>query len=343
MDTFNPNQPLNGNIETGDIPPYICVHNGQFHADELLAVAIIDAAYDYANKANHIKVVRTRDQAILDTPDGHLNVDVGGKYDGVKNFDHHQRDYNDGPMWVRQVGEEVTTFRMASVGQVWLRYGVTVVAREMNLADDPDPHVSDIDNCHEAAWRMAKLLASIDAVDNGSGHLFPGDPGMPNLATVLSAFNVYDSGDDGFNIARNFAYEWLIATVMKIIEAVEYESLVYHDLRVHEKEKPILTLYKPGPWVGVYCKDPDAFNGYKVVVYPASPDDWRVQTIPAQPDNPQSMKCPAPEAIRGIRGQELVDITGVADAVFVHPAGFTGGARSEDGAVALAKWWVANS
>ena len=341
MDNFNPTHPINPYEHTCDIPPYVCVHSGQFHADELLAIAIVDAAYDYRNKHDHLKVVRTRDQAILGVQDGHLNVDVGGMYDGKVNFDHHQREYT-GPEWVRQIGDEVTTFRMASVGQLWLRYGMSVVARQMNIADDPNPHISDIDNCREVAWRMAKLLACIDAVDNGQGHLFPGDPGMPNIATVLSAFNVYD-GDDGFNLARTFAYEWLLATVLKTIEAVEYESTVYHDLMVHANEKPILTLYKPGPWVGVFVKDPTAFDGYKVVVYMAAPSDWRVQTIPDNVDNPQSMRCPAPSSVRGKRDAELAEMTGIADVTFVHPAGFTGGAKSEEGAVALAKWWVSNS
>ena len=334
MDQFNPNFPINTHIHTCDIPSYIVVHGGQFHADELLAVSILDIAYDYGRNGTRIPVTRTRDQAVISKDDKHINVDVGGKYNGT-NFDHHQRDYN-GPMWVREDG---TKFRMSSCGQVWRSYGVSVVARVMNIADDDDPHVDDIENCMEAVNRISKILASIDAVDNGSGHLFVCDPNLPNLATILSAFNVY--GEEGFDKARNIAYEWLNATIRKVIEAVEYEFEVYVALRTG-KNKPILELLIPGPWVNVYCKDPDAFSDYQVALYKAGEDDWRVQTIPDTPDNPQSMRCPAPEAIRGLRGKELADITGVPDAVFVHPAGFTGGARTVEGAMNLARWWIAN-
>ena len=61
----------------------IVTHNGTFHADDVLAVATLAH-----NLGSDIEIVRTRDPKIIDDAD--IVVDVGGKYDGQKYFDHHQ-------------------------------------------------------------------------------------------------------------------------------------------------------------------------------------------------------------------------------------------------------------
>lgn len=60
-------------------PPLIGTHNGHFHADEALAVWFLRQLATYKDS----NLVRTRDQAILDTC--HTVVDVGGEYSHEKN------------------------------------------------------------------------------------------------------------------------------------------------------------------------------------------------------------------------------------------------------------------
>lgn len=57
-------------------------HDGFFHADDVLALALLKRMFwcDF-------EIIRTRDKMILDGCD--MLVDVGGKYDGKRYFDHH--------------------------------------------------------------------------------------------------------------------------------------------------------------------------------------------------------------------------------------------------------------
>ena len=65
----------------------IGTHSGSFHADDVLAVALLRAFVDA-----DASVVRTRDEATLAEQD--VVVDVGGRFDPeARRFDHHQNAY----------------------------------------------------------------------------------------------------------------------------------------------------------------------------------------------------------------------------------------------------------
>lgn len=62
----------------------ICTHSDAFHCDEVLASVMLLYTDTYQNSM----IVRTRDQAVIDTLD--IVCDVGGVYDPATNrFDHH--------------------------------------------------------------------------------------------------------------------------------------------------------------------------------------------------------------------------------------------------------------
>ena len=48
-------------------------------------------------------------------------------------------------------------------------------------------------------------------------------------------------------------------------------------------------------------------------------------------------RAPLPEPWRGIRDQELSDLSGIPGCVFVHASGFIGGNETYDGALAMAR------
>lgn len=75
------------------------------------------------------------------------------------------------------------------------------------------------------------------------------------------------------------------------------------------------------------------------VLYPEKPTPdakWRVQCVPESKDSFTSRQ-PLPEAWRGFRDEELDGISGIPGCVFVHAAGFIGGNKTKDGALAMAK------
>ena len=66
----------------------IGTHNGQFHCDEALACYMLKLLPEF----EHCKIVRTRDERVLDTCD--IVVDVGAVYELERmRFDHHQKEF----------------------------------------------------------------------------------------------------------------------------------------------------------------------------------------------------------------------------------------------------------
>jgi len=63
-------------------------------------------------------------------------------------------------------------------------------------------------------------------------------------------------------------------------------------------------------------------------IYVLYPDDtagnWRIQAVPISADSFESRKA-LPEAWRGLRDDELVNVSGVPGCIFVHASGFIGG------------------
>ena len=71
------------------------------------------------------------------------------------------------------------------------------------------------------------------------------------------------------------------------------------------------------------------------VVYPDESGKWRVQCVPESADSFISRK-PLPEPWRGVRDQELSELSGIPDCLFVHASGFIGGNGTRQGALDMA-------
>ena len=114
----------------------IVTHNGNFHADDIFAVATLTLVFGEEN----VSVIRTRDPNIIQGAD--YVVDVGGIYDESKNrFDHHQKG---------RAGERDNTIPYASFGLVWKKYG------------------EELSGSLEVAEKIDQILVQwIDAQDNG--------------------------------------------------------------------------------------------------------------------------------------------------------------------------------
>jgi len=66
----------------------IITHSGNFHADDIFAVATIALILD--RDGEKYEITRTRDESVIAT--GDYVVDVGGEHDPeIDHFDHHQK------------------------------------------------------------------------------------------------------------------------------------------------------------------------------------------------------------------------------------------------------------
>ena len=95
----------------------------------------------------------------------------------------------------------------------------------------------------------------------------------------------------------------------------------------------LLVLDRGMPWKNVVFT-----HGLPVLftVSPASNGNWMVDAVPPEPGS-FAQRLPLPEAWAGLEAAALAEVTGVADAVFVHLRRFVAAAKSREGAVALAR------
>ena len=119
----------------------VATHNGTFHADEVTAIALLNVFTD-----EEYDIVRTRDQAIIAS--SNIAIDVGGEYDEVNRFDHHQESYT-GPL--------------SSAGMIWqwlAKLGYPVISTLVSQIDEQDTGVKFQEQFH-----YCNIISSFNASD----------------------------------------------------------------------------------------------------------------------------------------------------------------------------------
>jgi len=281
----------------------IVTHNGSFHSDDVFAVATLQLAYG----VDAVTVVRTREEAIIAT--GDIVVDVGGVYDVAKQrFDHHQ---NGAP--VRENGVSYAAF-----GLVWQTYGEQVCGSSV-----------------VAAEIERQLVIAVDAGDTGlSLYTLHDQTKKPfELYQVINSFSPeWGSGkskDDAFLQAVSFARDLLTRMITAKTAEVAMKQLIA-DTYALTPHKQCLEFAIPVS--GIACIE---YPDVEVVVMPDDPavnTNWTATTVRKGYDSFEA-RVIFPESWRGLRGAELAAVSGIADAVFCHKAGFIFVAGSREGAM----------
>ena len=282
-------------------------------------------------------LTRTRDAALIES--GSIVVDVGATYDPSSHrYDHHQRGFD-------EVFDEQHSTKLSSAGLVWKHFGREIIATHLSL-----PVESDV-----VALLYGKLyddfIEAIDGIDNGISQ-YPTDVKPKYKSrTDLSARVGYmnpswnepsnnEELDKRFERASAMAgseffarldytfQSWLPArqVVVAALEKRTHPQLLVFDefaswkdhLFTLEKELNIAPTERP-----IY------------VVYPDESGKWRVQAVPVSAESFVSRKA-LPEPWRGIRDQQLSDLTGIPGCIFVHQSGFIGGNATKEGAMKMA-------
>jgi len=293
----------------------IGTHSGPFHADDVFACAALLAAFP-GGEQDH-EIVRTRDATILASCDA--VVDVGGEYDPTRlRLDHHQgsfkRSYPNG-------------IKLSSFGLVWELVGEKVCGGQA-----------------AAALVCNRLVMPIDASDNGQplgeggtsrfegvhaqtlsaliGGFNPPWTASPTLATFDACF--LRALDFARDILANFVGEAQAEGGDALQVEVAKATRLSHTTMVLRRYAPVMNLLSE-------C-DPVVER----VIFQAPDGSWMVQAIPVAPG---SFTCrrPLPQAWAGLRDADFVAKTRVVDAIFAHKELFICGARSREGAIALAK------
>lgn len=271
-------------------------HNGKFHADEVMATAILKQLYD-------LEVIRTRNPKILKELD--IVYDVGGG-----EFDHHD---------IEKVYRESGT-PFAACGLIWRTFGRDVIrSKEPGLSD------SEVDNIFH--FLDATLIEGIDAIDNG---LKTAEITIPtaNITSIISGFNpTWDSDmpeDKAFDDAVEFAVSVLENTLEQKISVLRARSNV-EEAYVNRPMRQVVVLDTYCPW-GNTLQKIDKKKEVLFVVYP-NREGYAIQTV-RKGNGTMEARKDLPKAWAGKRDVELGEIVGIEDAVFCHPARFIAGAKT---------------
>lgn len=282
----------------------IGTHNGIFHSDEVLAIAILCLAH----KNSEVCIIRTRDTEELKKCD--ILVDIGG---GI--FDHHQPGGN---------GKRENNIPYASAGLIWYYYG-------FSLLDSFCNSISDYISVRHKIWPAIddEIISKVDLEDNGfdsSPHLFSF---IPNFLPDWCA-GVNPDYDNAFNEVLSVVIKILENEIKTRISAIlaseKIDSLFESDEENFDEYTPfcnhILELpCQTIPWKESVIKhnksaesDEDIVN---FVIFPYPNGGWAAQCVPPSMEEEFNQRIPFPKEWAG-QTDKLPEISGVKDATFCH-------------------------
>ena len=295
----------------------VATHNGKFHADESLAIAILKRLSDYKDA----KVVRTRDAEVLKT--AAVVVDVGGEYDtATHRYDHHQPTFKD-------TFSPAHNTRLSSAGLVYKHFGLRLLQEHFNLPD-LEAKVA-YDRIYE------RFIEAFDGVDNGVER-FEKEVGearyckMRDMADIVNDFNPVDEKEDAdvqFLKAVEFVGQQLDRYVQQLIAWwLPGRPLVLQALSATSERYLVF----PGPvaWkehLFALEKENGTEGNVLYVIYPDTVSGtFRVQAVPEKEGSFICRKA-LPKEWRGLRDAELEQASGVEGGIFVHVTGLSVGTR----------------
>lgn len=292
----------------------IVTHNASFHADDVFAVATLLIILP---KDKEIEIIRSREREVINGAD--FVVDVGGEYDAERNrYDHHQKG---------GAGKRNNEIPYASFGLVWRHLGSDACAGDTELWQR-------IDN---------GLVSAIDANDNGfdlTKNLIEGvfAPSLslnfmiekPTWEERSNELQMYEAFMRAVTKAKDFLERYIVVERASLVAKreiiAEYESKEDKTIIIFKRD------YERINFIYTLVKLPEIL----FFVYPNNGGTWTAETVPVSENTFEKRKS-FPESWAGLSDDDLVKVTGVSDATFCHNGRFVAYARSEAGAIELAK------
>lgn len=282
---------------------YIGTHNGIFHCDELVAIAILAIL---TKKDGDLKVIRSRDIDFLER-NVDLLVDIGGG-----EYDHHQKGGN---------GKRDNGVMYASAGLIWKDYGQKIidnVSKGLLKTKEISFIFNEIDK---------NIIQNVDMVDNGQ---FTTNQQFSFIKSFLPKWNSNEDYDLKFQECVNVIYEILDNTIES------YVSLYFAKKEINNRLQNKSThfdniLILPSqtiPWTKeiIYYNDHSS-NKIDFVVFPYPNGGYALQCVPLSKENLFSRRIPLPEEWAG-ETTKLPEISGFKSATFCHNGRFF--ARADD-------------
>lgn len=286
------------------------VHNGVFHADDVLCVVLVKKFIPDAN----IEVVRTRDPKVLANCD--FVLDVGGEDKVTEHqvcFDHHQCDefYDNG-------------IKKAACGKLFEYIWNTYITDEIVPKELREEVKENL---------LLNIFYPVEAQDNGQQTSIV----RSNKFSFISEFNPgfkYNTEEyayESFMEVVEMAYNTFNRMFIKAIDKAEVSVEIREKLENNYNDE-IFVLGSYVPWqsdVIKYNENQSYRNKIKIVIFENSQGEYMIQVVPTgnEEDSFESI-IQLPDEWKGKRDEELSNIVGVDGAIFCHMGRFIAGFKS---------------
>ena len=263
------------------MPTTVATHSGPFHADDVMAWALIRTFFDA-----EAELTRTRDQARIETMD--VVFDVGGLYDPSSlRFDHHQQEYT-GPL--------------SSAGMVlrWLESSGRLTAPLARLLRE-------------------QIVDYVDAVDNGRRMPDAGVPCIAKLVDAYNqGCYTMDDFDAGFRRAGEVAKGMVVGIKLGHEDRLASAAAVLSAMdEARAAGRNVIFMDRYHAWKDIYFDHNGVDHPTDFVLHPGVDGRWRAVAIPPVRGS-FAQKRSFPESWAGLRDEELSAATGVAGSLFCH-------------------------
>lgn len=251
----------------------IYTHGGMFHADEVMATAILGEweRWDKRKEQPGLDVIRLKN--LSEIPDDGYILDIGREYNPVeRKFDHHQE------FLTRPDG-----YPYATAGLIWEHFGKGFL------------------DISEEVWEMVdeSLIKGIDAHDSDSEYDFSascsaGDVRVMTLSNIISSMNGDpEYQEENFKAAVKLAANVLIDTIEKCFLRSYAKSVVRKSTLSKEGRCSYYIFSESFPWHEAVCETEAEFiiapsllpgNPISLLAVPASPGTRELKRPIERPD-----------------------------------------------------------
>lgn len=290
----------------------LITHNGKFHPDDVFSTMFLSKMID-----NPI-LYRA---SVKDVPENHNAI----MYDiGFGKFDHHGASAR---------YRNNSNIKYCSFGLLWEEYGHKYL-QSIN-AEDENKLFEVIEE---------KLIKQIDGIDNGLFPKIEAEYKLLDLDQIIDLFNLSweEKGDNSINFlaAVNMA-ETIFDNLIKREKAnIKASKLVSE--HINEVKDNILILPKFMPYQeAIFTSDNPKSKEIKVVILPSNRGGYDIKPITINKDS-KELLVNFPVSYRGMHDKELIEITGIPTARFVHASGFLASTENLNDAIELAKRAINN-
>jgi len=323
-----------------EVKDWYVIHSGPFHCDEVMATIILK----YAKLALPSGIIiRTRDEEIIKK--GKIVYDIGGISNAKSlRFDHHMKDF-------KETFDANHDIKLSSCGLVYKYFGkeaVKNILAEWKIVDE---------KCVEYTYSKVyeDLIMTIDAMDNGiNQYPFNIDPRYrinTHLGSRVSRCNPAWNAENG-NEMVNIGFKGALKVCEEELlwQLYSQACVLYPAFAIVEKGYKERTKFHPSgqllyletacPWGQQLrtLEEADTDPNKKPVLFIIAKNDkeHRVQCIPEKPGNfvCRLYLC---EKWRGLRGEELIQASGIPGSVFVHASGYLGIGTSFETVIKMAE------